>query len=145
MPLNIELDLHIKAASAAGMEEGVKFLVGMRIGYNALVEARKLPGSLEEISEGNSPESGAFDRLMNPEDNITLREFLKEYRHTEFYPPISQEEAAKRIGISVAWYQKLEQGKGNPQLGTLTRIAYGFSFHPEMTDTFIRKFAPKVG
>lgn len=142
MSLNYEIDRHIVAAREAGMEEGAQYLEGMRIGYNALLKAGKLPNLpiLEMGEENISGEKGTFERLLDPEDSITLSEFLREYRQKEHYPPLSQEVAATKAGTSLAWYQKLEQGRGNPRLGTLTRLAHGFGFKPEITTAFIRKF-----
>lgn len=114
-------------------------LRGDALGYQA--KAR-----LFEAAGGPKDLGAEHDVTPLTEQQLPLGRFLKARRSQLLVPGrdkpgISQEVMAQRAGISVAWYQKIEQERSNPSLDKLLRLARACELNRDQAVGFIESYA----
>lgn len=95
-------------------------------------------------------QSSSINLLMNPDQSIslTLAEFLKMRRRelslearARGESRVSQETLARKARMSLAWYQKIEQGK-MPRVHLLLEIATSIGLNEDQKEVFMKRFSP---
>lgn len=83
-------------------------------------------------------------KVRDNQPNREITKFLR-IRRKRLRPHLTQEYVAEQAGISITWYQKIEQGRAeNPSLDVLVRITKALNLSDEETRHLVRLARPDL-